>query len=285
MTHPLPSRADVLIDAPQLNALLTHATPPVILAVHNPDPGQEIDPAPGLPGAIDTCLGLDFASPGGGRAGSRPLPEIAELQRKVRAWGINQDSEIIVYDHDGGLQAARAWWVLRWAGLSRVRVLDGGFAAWQNAGLAVQRGPTPITPGNASLSAGHMPQLDEDQAAALARSGVLLDTRIRPNYEGGPALTGQAPRGHIPGAISLPAPDQLNSQGNFLDDVALLRQFNQLGVQADRPVGVYCGAGVSAAHAVLTLACMGISAPMYVGSWSAWSADPERPVARGSAPG
>jgi len=280
-------RNAVLISPRQLARQIASGPAPVILAVRSADTDGPIPRAqlPRLPRAIDTDLALDFASPGGGRAGSRPLPDIDALQDKARDWGIFQDSEVVVYDHDGGLQAARAWWVLRWAGIGRVRLLDGGYAAWQAIGQPDTSAVYTPRRGNVKLSSGHMPQMTEDQAADMARDGVLLDTRIRPNYEGGPTTAGEAPRGHIPGARSLPAMDNLNTDMSFLESPALQRQFTELGVQAGHPVGVYCGAGVSAAHAILALACLGIEAPMYVGSWSAWSADPERPVAQGSAPG
>lgn len=282
------SRSQVLITAAQLAAELASDNPPLLLAVHSPDSDSVMPRAQRLriPGALDSDLAEDFAAPGGGRLGSRPLPTIVELEQKARHWGIQQGSRVVVYDHDGGLQAARAWWTLRWAGLAEVRLLDGGFAAWQAAGLATQAAPTPVPPrGNVVLSAGHLPQLSAAQSARLARDGVLLDSRIAPNYQGGPAAVGQARRGHIPGAINLPAADLLQADQTFYDDARLRARFTALDVDGSGPVGVYCGAGVSAAHVILALACIGVQAPLYVGSWSAWSADPELPVAQGSQPG
>jgi thiosulfate/3-mercaptopyruvate sulfurtransferase len=175
--------------------------------------------------------------------------------------------------------------VLRWAGIADVRVLDGGLPAWIAAGLPVAHAPGRPAPSTIELSPGHMPELDADGALALARSGVLLDARIRPNYIGGTSAPGQPPRGHIPGALSVPAPDNLTDPGHFTDDETLAEMYRALGADGTRAVGVYCGAGMSAAVTVLALAAIGIEAAMYVGSWSAWVGDPARPVATGAIPG
>lgn len=288
MTTTALSRHHVLISAAQLAAELASVQPPIVLAVHSADTDSVVPRAERqrIPTAQDSDLAEDFAAPGSGRLGSRPLPTLVELEQKARAWGIGHSSTVVVYDHDGGLQAARAWWTLRWAGLTRVRLLDGGFDAWQAAGLSTENlaGPAPAR-GDVTLSAGHLAQLTAAQSRLLARDGVLLDTRIAPNYQGGPSVAGQPPRGHIPGALNLPAAELLQADRTFLDNDALRARFLALGVDGTRPAGVYCGAGVSAAHAILALACIGVQAPLYVGSWSAWSADPELPVAQGSQPG
>lgn len=282
----------VFISAPELDALRASGVDVAVLCVWSDEThAAAVGPVAQrhrIPGSIATELGTDFADAGGGTCGSRPLPSIDVLQAKVRTWGICQESVVVVYDHDRALQAARAWWVLRWAGLGRVLILDGGFQAWVLAGLALDSGAQagrPKAAGDAVLSAGHLPQLNEGDAAALARSGVLLDTRIGVNYDGGATEPGQPARGHIPGAVSLPAADNVDVRGHFHPPDELRRRFATLGVERGVQVGVYCGAGVSAAHAIAALASIGIAAPMYVGSWSAWSADPARPVAQGPEPG
>lgn len=280
----------VFISAAELHALQRAGAPLVTLAVWSDEThaaaGKPLAERPRIPGAIATELGDDFADVGGGLRGSRPLPSIAALQQRVRAWGIQRGSVVVVYDHDRALQAARAWWVLRWAGLEQVLILDGGFDAWQRAGLPLDSGAASApAASDIELSAGHLPQMDAAQAAALARDGVLLDTRINVNYRGGPSEPGTPKRGHIPGAVSTPAADNLDANGNFLDSGALHRYFAAAGVTPGRQVGVYCGAGVSAAHTIAALQSLGVVAPMYVGSWSAWSADPALPAVQGPNPG
>ena len=273
-------RANVLITASALGDLLGRGAPLSVLAIRNGPGGWES--AQRIPGAVDVDLPTELASPGGGTRGSRPLPAIQDLTQAARRWGLRRDVPVVVYDHDRGLVAARGWWVLRWAGLTDVRLLDGGFAAWQAAGLPVASEPGRPAPGDVSMSPGHLPVLDADGAAAVARSGLLLDSRVRVNYIGGP---GEPRRGHIPGSVSAPAADALTEAGSFADADTLRHLYAALGADGSGPVGVSCGAGISAAHSVLALASIGVTAAMFPGSWSAWAADPDRPVEIGGRPG
>lgn len=255
-----------------------------VLAIRNPRAAAQAGAAR-IPGAVDVDLPTELAGPGGGCRGSRPLPDIHALETHARGWGLRQGQAVVVYDEDRTLVAARAWWLLRWAGIADVRLLDGGFAAWRAAGLPLaHRAPVP-DPGDVRLSPGHMPVLDAAGAAALARSGVLLDSRIRPNYIGAAVAPGAAARGHIPGALCAPAADNLTEPGPFAEEETLRHLYAALGADGSRPVGVYCGAGISACVNVAALATLGVAASLYPGSWSAWSADPSRPVVVGGVPG
>lgn len=280
-------RSRALLTPQELHALMTSGRDVIVFAVQsiNPYTGKPSIRDVRVPGAIDTEAYMDFQSPGSPAAGQRPLPAIADLQAAARRWGLRPEATIVVYDSDRSMTAARAWWVLRWAGLPDVRVLDGGMPAWLAAGLPVSREAPRPAPGDIELSPGHMPELDADAAQRMAREGVLLDARIRPNYIGGPSAEGAPPRGHIPGAIGAPAPDNVTDYGNFADSDVLAEMYRALGADGSRPIGVYCGAGMSAAHSVLALAAIGLEAAMYPGSWSQWSNDPARPVARGGRPG
>jgi thiosulfate/3-mercaptopyruvate sulfurtransferase len=273
-------RDKVLIEAAALGRMLAEGAAVSVLAIRNA--AGDWSAAPRIPGAVDVDLPGELAAPGGGTLGSRPLPEIGALQRAARRWGLRPGVPVVVYDHDRGLVAARGWWVLRWAGLADVRLLDGGFAAWQAAGLPVAMSPGTPPPGDVTLGAGHLKVLQADDAASLARSGLLLDTRVRVNYIGGP---GEPRRGHIPGSVSAPAADALTEAGQFADAATLRHLFGALGADGSRPLGVSCGAGISAAHTVLALASIGIDAAMFPGSWSAWAADPARPAVVGGVPG
>jgi thiosulfate/3-mercaptopyruvate sulfurtransferase len=278
------ARDKVLVTATMLGRMLAEGAPVSVLAIRNA--AGDWAGVPRIPGAVDVDLPTELAAPGGGLRGSRPLPEIAELQRHARRWGLRPGVPVVVYDHDRGLVAARGWWVLRWAGLSDVRLLDGGFAAWQAARLPVVRQAGAYEagapgPGEVALSPGHLPVLDADAAARLARDGLLLDSRVRVNYIGGP---GEPRRGHIPGSVSAPAADVLTEAGPFADAETVRHLYAALGADGTRPVGISCGAGISAAHSVLALASIGIESAMFPGSWSAWAADPERPVAIGGRP-
>ncbi len=270
--------ADVLISAKALAAL---DPPPVILAVRT---GPVAPGTPRIPAAVDVDLATELAGPQHGTSGSRPLPAIADLQARARAWGLRQGSRVVLYDHDRCLAAGRGWWVLTWAGLADVRLLDGGFAAWVAAGGAVTTDLASPAPGDVSLTPGHLAVLDADGAAATAQAAILLDSRIRPNYIGGPVAPREAPRGHIPGSVSAPVIDTLTEAGTFADAATLRHLYGALGVDGGGPVGVSCGAGVSAALTVALLRSIGVEAALFPGSWSAWSADPARPVAIGGRP-
>lgn len=263
------SRKDVLITAEELKA---HLGKVVLIDVAAEESGRTI----GIQGAVPVNPATAFAGPGGGTRGNRPLPEISVLQETVRRWGIHDDSEVVLYDDKGNQQAARGWWTLKWAGLRNVRLLDGGFQAADLAGLPLEALEAREGEGTASLSAGHLPVLDGDEAASYAREGRLIDARGAKPFNGDPeAKTG----GHIPGSVNLPASANLDENRQFLPDERLLTRFSPLSVKGP---GVTCGSGVSAAHNAAALAILGITAPLFVGSWSAWNADPERPVAYGA---
>ena len=172
-----------LVTPVQLRGLMEGDNPPSILAMQsvNPYTGRVSDRARRVPGAVDAEVYTEFAGPASRKDGQRPLPDINALQACARRWGLRHDRTVIVYDDDRNMTAARAWWVLRWAGLADVRVLDGGLAAWQAAGMPLAYAPDLPTPSTITLSPGNMPELDAAGAKHLARAGILLDARIRPN--------------------------------------------------------------------------------------------------------
>jgi thiosulfate/3-mercaptopyruvate sulfurtransferase len=192
---------------------------------------------------------------------------------------VSGDRPVVVYDAGGAAgAAARAWWTLRYFGHDSVAVLDGGFAAWE--GPAERGEPAAPAPGEFTARPGGMPVLDADAAAALATRGVLLDARAPERYRGEVEPVDPV-AGHIPGAGNAPASENVTPSGVFKAPDELQEQFERAGVRPGEPVGAYCGSGVSAATDVLALELAGFpEAALYVGSWSEWSRDPERPVAR-----
>ena len=165
-----------------------------------------------------------------------------------------------------------------------VRILDGALTAWAEAGFELRPGDHRPDRGDVSLDGGHLPVLTADEAAALARDGVLLVARAGERYRGETEPV-DARAGHIPGARSAPAAGNLTADGSFASADAVRARYAALGVVPGAEVGVYCGSGVTAAHAIAALRIAGIDAALYPGSWSAWSADPQRPVATGAGPG
>jgi 3-mercaptopyruvate sulfurtransferase SseA len=154
---------------------------PVLLDVRwalGDDRGRERYLAGHLPGAVFVDLDTELAAPPSPADGRHPLPAVADLQAAARRWGVRDGDAVVAYDATGGLAAARAWWLLRWGGLTDVRLLDGGLAAWTAAGGALETGNVVPAPGDVVLTGGGMPVLTADEAAALpGAGGVLLDAR------------------------------------------------------------------------------------------------------------
>jgi thiosulfate/3-mercaptopyruvate sulfurtransferase len=250
-------------------------------------PGRQDYERGHLPGAVFLDLDADLAGPPG-PAGRHPLPEPVALQATLRSAGISDGEPVVVYDHGDGSIAARAWWLLRWAGHDDVAVLDGGYAAWTAEGRAVTADVPVPEPGDVTVRPGHMPVLDADRVAELVGSGVLLDARAPERYRGD--VEPVDPRaGHVPGARNAPFSGHVGPDGHWRGPAELADRFAELGVEPGTEVGAYCGSGVTAASVVLALEVAGVTdttqpAGLYVGSWSNWSADPDRPVATGPEP-
>jgi thiosulfate/3-mercaptopyruvate sulfurtransferase len=276
----------ILIQAADLAAELAAATRPRLLDVRwklGGPPGRPLYEAGHIPGAVYVDLDTELAGHGLPTDGRHPIPAVADLQGAARRWGLNRGDAVVVYDDLSAMSAARAWWLLRYAGVRDVRVLDGGLSAWTAAGFPLETGDSVPDPGDIELAYGHLRALSADEAAAVARDGVLLDARAAERYRG--EVEPIDPRaGHVPGAISAPTTENLAADGRFLPPDLLAARFATLGVTPDAPVGAYCGSGVTAAHEVLALELAGFQGVVYPGSWSAWSNDPHRPVATGSAP-
>src|SRR3984957_29455 len=253
---------DSTVDAAALAAAMAGGPAPVLLDVRwrlGGPPGLDRHPGGPLPRAQCADLDRDLAGPPG-TGGRHPLPDAGTFQAAMRRAGISDDRPVVAYDENDSTAAARAWWLLRYFGHQQVQVLDGGYQAWLAADLPIETGPA-AAPGAGTFTArpGHLPLLDAEGAARMAREGVLLDARAAGRYRG--------------------AAERRD-------------RFTRLGVGAAAPgtpagavtTGVYCGSGVTAAHEVLAMTIAGIPAALYVGSWSDWITDPARPVGTGPAP-
>ncbi len=269
------TRAEVLVTATELERLLTAGGPVTILDVRwelaHPD-GREAYQAGHIPGAVYVSLDDDLTDhtvPGRGR---HPLPSGRAVEAAARRWGIGQDTTVVAYDDWNRAGSARAWWVLKAAGLADVRILDGGLAAWTGA---LETGTVTPAPGDVivvhdDLYAGALPTLSADDAAALGAR--LVDARAPERFRGDTEPVDPV-AGHIPGATNVPS-TALLSDGAFLPEAELRRA---LGDAA----GAYCGSGVTASVVVAALAAAGTDAALFPGSWSQWCAEPGRPVATG----
>jgi thiosulfate/3-mercaptopyruvate sulfurtransferase len=281
-----------LIQASELAALLPDARKPdpdlVILDCRHdlarPDWGDTAYAQAHIPAAMQAHLDRDLSGPITATSGRHPLPDPHLLASKFGAWGIDSTVQVVAYDQGNGAFAARAWWLLRWLGHANVAVLDGGFAAWQEAGLPVSterpgRAPRTFVPqpdSAATLSAADVQQ-------GLARGEiVLVDARSADRFAG-ENETIDPVAGHVPGASNHPFARNVDARGRFLPAPAL-RELWERTLAGREPTAVVsmCGSGVTACHNLLALEIAGLpGARLYPGSWSEWIRDPARPVARG----
>lgn len=229
-----------------------------------------------LPGAIHAHLDRDLSGTLiSGQTGRHPLPDPEDWQACLRDWGINGDTEVVVYDQNNAMFAARAWWLLRWAGVSRVQVLNGGLDAWQ--------GPVQTGTENHSYPAGTITVncppdwiITGREVRARLTELTLLDARSLPRFLGDQEPL-DARAGHIPGAHCADFTGNLDARGCFLEPSALASRFARVG---DRPQTVsYCGSGVTACHTILAMILAGYRQPrLYAGSWSEWINNPQHPI-------
>ena len=278
---------DILISVDVLARELSGAGHPVLLDVRwrlGGPPGRELFASGHIPGAVFCDLDRDLAGPPGA-GGRHPLPSAQAFQAAMRRLGVSDGRPVVAYDDADSTAAARAWWLLRYFGHSSVQVLDGGFRAWRDAGRGQAGGASDEADQGGDFTArpGHLPLLDADGAAALARDGLLLDARAAERYRGEVEPVDPV-AGHIPGAVSAPTTQNVTADGTFRPVAELAERFAALGATDGdgAAVGAYCGSGVTAAHEVLALALAGIPAALYAGSWSEWITDPARPVAKGA---
>jgi thiosulfate/3-mercaptopyruvate sulfurtransferase len=237
-----------------------------------------------LPGAHFVDLDRDLAARPGVH-GRHPLPEPMLFEAAMRRCGVAARRPVVCYDDADSSSAARAWWLLRYFGHPEVAVLDGGYAAWCAAGGSLTSDVPSDGHGDFVARPGHLPVADADAIAALAREGVVLDARAGVRYRGESEPIDPV-AGHIPGAVSAPTLENVDATGHFLPAERLRERFESLGVQPGRPVGTYCGSGVTAAHQIIALDLAGFEgACLYADSWSGWITDTGRPVAVGDGRG
>jgi len=240
----------------------------------DPDLGRRAYLEGHITGAGYLSLDDDLAA-APGRGGRHPLPDPEALAAKLRALGISDTDQVVVYDDAGGAFAARAWWCLRWLGHEAVAVLDGGLPAWP-VPLTVQT-PTPA-PGNFSIRPTLTRTIDADGLAAGLGDYRLVDARSESRFRGEEEPIDPV-AGHIPGAICRPFQENLDTNGRFRSASVLARRFPSQG-----EIVCYCGSGVTAAHNIVAIRHAGLPEPiLYPGSWSEWIQDETRP--RATAPG
>ena len=252
-----------------------------------PDAGRANYHDEHLPGAAYADLNRDLSAPQTPGSGRHPLPEPAAFAARLREWGVSGNSVVVAYDDGNSMYAARLWWMLRWLGHREALVLDGGMRRWMQLGLPLDETMPSHPPGNFVAHAHPELVVGAQQVLAASRDGTtrILDVRAPERYRGDVEPI-DAVAGHVPGALNHPFTSSLGADGRFLPAAELRAALEERlgGMPAQRTVAM-CGSGVTACHLLLAMEVAGLpGARLYAGSWSEWSRDPSRPVARGEAP-
>jgi thiosulfate/3-mercaptopyruvate sulfurtransferase len=278
-----------LISASELATLLAAKPRPVVVVDTNfdladPGSGERRFAESHLPGSRYFHLDRDLSGAKTGRNGRHPLPDRAAFARTVGAIGIAPETQVVAVDAQGGVFAARLWWMLRWLGHADVAVLDGGIPAWQRAGGALTAEPPPAAPAKAPYPdrPSLVSTLDAAGVASRPPRVALLDARSAERFRGESEPIDPV-AGRIPGAFNRFHRENLAPGNVFKPASALRDEFTLLlGDRAPAEVVHSCGSGVTACHNLLAMEHAGLTGSLlYPGSWSEWSSDPARPIARG----
>lgn len=253
----------------------------------NSSAGRALYEAGHLPNAQYADLEQDLSSPKTANSGRHPLPPIDSLVAKFGAWGIDKTTQVVVYDDANGAFAGRAWWLLRWLGHQNVAVLNGGIQAWTHSGYELTEKIVPPTARQFVAQVNPDLMISTEQLAALisdkSRLYCLLDARAPERYRGEVEPIDPI-AGHIPTAVNVPFAGNLDATGYFLGTEKLRARFDELrGQLAPEQIICSCGSGVTACHNLIAMEHAGLKgAKLYVGSWSEWITDPQRPIVTGA---
>ena len=280
------TRFDDLIDVGDLKLILPSGSCRVIdtrFDLSDAQKGQAAYLAGHIPGASFAHLDDDLAGEINVDSGRHPLPDVGEFIKKLRSWGVRNDSMVVVYDYGNGSLAVRLWWMLKfWLGHEQVAVLDGGIAAWIAQGGSLESGPRDADKGDFSAIPDASVVATTDEIALAVETGKvihLIDARDAARFRGEVEPIDPV-AGHVPGARNLPLGVSLDEGGLWRSPEALRKTWLEFLAEApENPPVVMCGSGVTACHLVLSARLAGLPTPrVYVGSWSEWIRDESRPV-------
>lgn len=227
-----------------------------------------------IPGAVYASLDRDLSDLTKTGLGRHPLPEVSAFARTLSKWGWRPGMRAVAYDDAGGaLAAARAWWMLRTAGIDAA-VLDGGWRAWREAGLPTEAGDRapraapPVTLKVDTHAVVYYPELEQLRAQP---STLMLDARAAPRFRGEVEPLDRV-GGHVPGAHNRPFAGNLDEGGRFKPLDALRAEWTEaLAGHDPRDVIHMCGSGVTACHNLLVMEAVGLhGSRLFAPSWSGW---------------
>jgi thiosulfate/3-mercaptopyruvate sulfurtransferase len=247
-----------------------------------PDLGEQQYKEGHIPGALFAHLERDLSGRKTGTNGRHPLPDPQDFEKWLEHTGLTPKDQAVCYDTGPGSMAARLWWMLRWIGHDKVAVLDGGFAKWTKEGREVTVDVPLFTPLNYPIKLRGNSAIDVKRLEQTLDKGLLLDARAPARYRGEQEPIDPV-AGRIKGAKNRFNMDNLSAGGTFKDKETLRKEFQSvLGNRPPSEVIHYCGSGVAACHNLLAMEIAGLKGgKLYAGSWSEWSANPQRPQERG----
>ncbi|TCV86693.1 sulfurtransferase [Sulfurirhabdus autotrophica] len=249
----------------------------------NPESGRQSYDKSHIPGARYAHLNEDLSGKITATSGRHPLPDPLLLAKKLGQWGVNKNTQVVVYDDSFSTMAVRMWWLLKWLGHDAVALLDGGLPLWIKEGREISAVAPKILPTEFHATVNDSMWVDSvDVQQALQQHKIVIDARAEERF-----LAYIEPldkiAGHIPGTINSPVEDNLDNYGKLLSADELRTQYQQLiGESPPEQVIHMCGSGVTACQNILAMEIAGLSgSKLYVGSWSEWITDPSRPVSQG----
>lgn len=251
--------------------------------LQKPESGQQAYEKAHIPAARYAHLNDDLSGEMTSTSGRHPLPDPSLLSQKLGAWGVNKNTQVVVYDDSFGTMAVRMWWLLRWLGHDAVALLDGGLPLWNKEGHKTSADIPTISPTEFQAAVNNGLWVDSSAVQlALQQNKIIIDARAEERF-----LAYIEPldkvAGHIPGTINSPVEDNLDNYGKLLSAEELRSQYLQLinGSPSDQVIHM-CGSGVTACQNILAMEMAGLpGSKLYVGSWSEWITDPSRPITQG----
>lgn len=282
----------LLISANELQSLQASGSPLVIFdcsfELMKPEAADGLYAERHIAGAQQAHLDRDLSTHDAALAvngGRHPLPRREAVADWLGRMGVDNATQVVVYDRNGCHYCGRLWWMLKWLGHEAVAVLDGGLQAWEDIGGATERGPVrPREPRRFELREPlRQLVLTDTVARQLGRPDqTVVDARGAPRYRGDVEPLDPV-AGHIPGALNRPFTDNFTSDGRFKSADRLRQEWQSL--LAGRPASTvvhHCGSGVTAVPNVLSMELAGLGpTALYAGSWSEWCRTPELPCAKG----